>query len=69
MNHQYDAKNMLLCGQCQKPCSKESPICNYCGEPICEDCLVVYAIQSKTHDGLIYHHTACDEKSLAKDFR
>ncbi|MBN2005837.1 MAG: hypothetical protein JXA21_20940 [Anaerolineae bacterium] len=69
MNQQQVAKDMRLCGQCHKPCGRGAHTCHFCGEPICEECLVVYEIRSKTHDGLIYHHKSCDEKSSAKDFR
>lgn len=60
-------KDTQVCGQCSRPCSPQAYNCGFCGQPICGNCLVNYEIRSKTHDGMIYHHLECDEKSDAKN--
>ena len=61
--------NLRVCGQCQAPCHQNDHNCSYCREPVCASCLIEYSITSRTHDGMIFHHTSCDEKSSAKNFQ
>jgi len=61
--------DVRVCGQCQGPCQPNDHNCGYCGKPVCASCLIEYSITSRTHDGMIFHHTSCDEKSTAKDFQ
>lgn len=58
-----------LCGQCHAPCGPEAHYCGHCHEPVCEQCLVVFSIRSRTHDGLVHQHRDCYQQSSAKDFR
>lgn len=44
-------------------------MCHFCGEPICESCLITYVIDSKTHSGRVYLHPECNERSSMKNFK